>query len=80
RWWWMGHEYQVSADGTDVVMEAVQTPGQPQRFGREAPDRWRGRSGENEGEILTVLRTPDGQVDRLDIATFVFGRDPDHLA
>jgi CubicO group peptidase (beta-lactamase class C family) len=80
RWWWMGREYQVSADGPDVVMAAVQTPGVPQRFGREAPDRWRGRSGENEGEILTVLRTPDGQVDRLDIATFVFGRDPDHLA
>jgi hypothetical protein len=34
----------------------------------------------NQGEILTVLRGPDGAVDKLDIATFVFARDPSHLA
>jgi hypothetical protein len=27
-----------------------------------------------------VLRTPEGAVDRLDIATFVFSRDPARLA
>ena len=80
RWWWMGREYQVTADGADVVMQVIGLPGDPQRFTSEAPDRWRGRSGMNEGEILTVLRDPAGAVDRLDIATFVFGRDPSHLA
>jgi hypothetical protein len=68
------------ADGADVVMEVVGMPGEPQRFSREATDRWRGRSGMNQGEILTVLRGPDGAVDKLDIATFVFARDPSHLA
>ena len=80
RWWWMGREYQVTAAGADLVMELVDRPGDPQLFSREGPDRWRGRSGMNEGEILTVLRDPDGTVDKLDIATFVFGRDPSHLA
>ena len=47
---------------------------------REGPDRWRGIDGENEGEILAVLRDPAGAVDRLDIASFIFSRDPHHLA
>jgi hypothetical protein len=34
----------------------------------------------NDGEVLQVLRGPDGTVARLDIATFVFDRSPDHLA
>jgi len=80
RWWWMGQEYELTADGADLVMWTVGRPNQPQRFGREAADRWRGRSGMNEGEILTVLRGPGGSVTALDIATFIFGRDPSHLA
>jgi CubicO group peptidase (beta-lactamase class C family) len=80
RWWWMGREYEATADGADLILELVTAPGQPWRFAREAPDRWRGRSGMNEGEILAVLRGPDGSVDKLDIATFVFARDPSQLA
>jgi CubicO group peptidase (beta-lactamase class C family) len=79
RWWWMGREYEVAADGADVVMTCLTVPAKPWRFAREAPDRWRGRSGMNDGEVMTVLRAPGGAVDRLDIATFVFARDPDHL-
>ncbi|XVU27598.1 serine hydrolase domain-containing protein [Actinoplanes sp. CA-054009] len=77
RWWWMGREYEIVTDGAALEMTG---PFHWSRFTREAPDRWRGVDGENEGEILTVLRTPDGDVDRLDIATFVFSRDPSHLA
>ena len=44
---------------------------------REAPDRWRGRSGMNDGEVLAVRRDPGGPVTALDIATFVFTRSPD---
>jgi CubicO group peptidase (beta-lactamase class C family) len=79
RWWWMGREYEVAADGADVVMTCLTVPGTPWRFVREGPDRWRGRSGMNDGEIMAVLRDPAGAVRRLDIATFVFGRDPGHL-
>jgi CubicO group peptidase (beta-lactamase class C family) len=80
RWWWMGREYEVTADGTEVVVTCLTVPGTPWRFRREGRDRWRGRSGMNAGEVLAVLRAPDGAVDRLDIATFVFARDPAHLA
>jgi hypothetical protein len=75
----MGREYDVAADGADVVVTCLTVPGTPWRFVREAPDRWRGRSGTNDGEIMAVLRDPAGAVERLDIATFVFGRDPGHL-
>jgi hypothetical protein len=78
RWWWMGREYEVTADGDAVEMSHH---GRYSRFVREAPDRWRGVDGEDEGEILTILRDPDtGRVDKIDVATFVFSRDPRHLA
>jgi CubicO group peptidase (beta-lactamase class C family) len=80
RWWWMGREYEITADGADVVMSSLTVPAVPWRFVREAPDRWRGCSGMNDGEVLQVVRAPDGAVARLDIATFVFARSPDHLA
>jgi CubicO group peptidase (beta-lactamase class C family) len=81
RWWWMGREYQLVADGEQLVMSKVAPPAiVPWRFEREGPDRWRGLTGENAGEVLQVLRTAEGAVDRLDIATFVFSRDPAHLA
>jgi CubicO group peptidase (beta-lactamase class C family) len=80
RWWWMGREYEMYADGAEVVMSAIGTPSEPWRFSREGPDRWRGRTGENTGEVLAVLRDGDGDVRELDIATFVFSRDPRHLA
>jgi CubicO group peptidase (beta-lactamase class C family) len=79
RWWWMGREYEATADGPDVVIACRTAPNTPWRFAREAPDRWLGRSGTNDGEIMAVLRDPAGVVRKLDIATFVFGRDPDHL-
>jgi hypothetical protein len=81
RWWWMGREYEVLADGPGLLMRQVTAPDKPPwRFVRESRDRWRGTSGMNTGEVLSVLRGPDGAVERLDIATFVFSRDPMHLA
>ena len=81
RWWWMGGEFEMAADGPDLVMRPVAlSPRPPWRFVREFPDRWRGTAGMNTGEVLTVLRGPDGAVTGLDIATFVFSRDPRHLA
>jgi CubicO group peptidase (beta-lactamase class C family) len=81
RWWWMGREYEVLADGPGLLMRQITAPEKPPwRFVRESRDRWRGTAGMNTGEVLTVLRGPDGVVERLDIATFVFSRDPMHLA
>ena len=81
RWWWMGGEYEVAADGPGLVMRPVMPAARPPwRFVREGRDRWRGTAGMNAGEVLAVLRDPDGRVTKLDIATFVFSRDPKHLA
>ena len=80
RWWWMGREYQVVADGAQLEMSGLTAPAEPWRFEREAPDRWRGLTGDNAGEVLQVVRDSDGVVTRLDIATFVFGRNASHLA
>jgi CubicO group peptidase (beta-lactamase class C family) len=80
RWWWMGREFEVVADGARIVMRGVGVAAEPWCFEQEAPDRWRGRTGDNTGEVLQVLRDADGAVQKLDIATFVFGRDPSHLA
>ncbi len=77
RWWWMGREYEVGADGDALLMTGTH---RRTRFAREAPDRWRGIEGSDEGEILTLVRTPDGAVDHLDVATFRYRRNPDHLA
>ena len=77
RWWWMGREFEVAADGDELRMTG---PHHRTRFVREAPDRWRGVEGDNEGEVLAVRRDPDGEVAAIDIATFVFRRDPRHLA
>jgi CubicO group peptidase (beta-lactamase class C family) len=80
RWWWMGREYDLRADGADLVVSGVSTAIEPWRFTREGPDRWRGRSGQNAGEVLAVRRDPDGTVTGLNIATFAFSRDPFALA
>lgn len=82
RWWWMGREYHLGwdADTAELVLSQIgPTPAAPSRFGPEGPDRWRGRSGVQHGEILTVRRDPAGTPTALDIATFVFTRDPDDL-
>ncbi|MFG1606223.1 serine hydrolase domain-containing protein [Actinoplanes sp. NPDC049265] len=81
RWWWIGREHEITADGEDIVVEGLAKPREePWRFVREGGDRWRGVSGDQLGEVLQVIRAVDGAVEALDIATFVFKRDPAHLA
>jgi CubicO group peptidase (beta-lactamase class C family) len=78
RWWWMGQEFEASWDaGTrELVVSSVSQPGAPWRFVPDGQDRWRCRSGMNDGELLRVRRARTGAVSALDIATFVFTRDP----
>lgn len=76
RWWWMGGEYEFRIDPAGDLVGG--TAGRPAlRFTPEGPDRWRGRSGSQNGEILTVIRDESGHPVALDIATFVFTRTPD---
>jgi CubicO group peptidase (beta-lactamase class C family) len=77
RWWWMGREHDLAPEGDTLVMTGA---GRRTVFRREAPDRWRGISGNDEGEVLSILRAADGTLSKIDIATFVYSRDPRDLA
>jgi hypothetical protein len=78
RWWWMGREHEVGWAGGELVVTPLTTPREPWRFVPDGPtaDLWRGRSGDNDGELLRVVRDEEGAVVALDIATFVLSRDP----
>ncbi|MGV9214560.1 serine hydrolase domain-containing protein [Micromonospora sp. RB23] len=75
RWWWMGTSLDLSWDAGDLVAHVRGE--RVSRFAAEGTDRWRGRSGPENGEILSVLRDDDGRATAIDIATFVFTRSPD---
>ncbi len=78
RWWWMGREFEARWDSgrAELVITGTRPAAEAWRFVRLEPDRWLGRTGENAGEVLNVLRDEDGAATALDIATFVFTRDP----
>ncbi|WP_320069652.1 serine hydrolase domain-containing protein [Micromonospora sp. RTGN7] len=76
RWWWMGSEFEFRADAATGELEAGPIGNPIMRFTQEGPDRWRGRSGPEDGEILTVLRSAAGDPVALDMATFILTRTP----
>jgi CubicO group peptidase (beta-lactamase class C family) len=75
RWWWMGKEFEVAWDD-ELLMYPLADRSAVWRFTPDGTDRWRCHSGMNDGEILAVRRAPDGTVDALDVATFIFERKP----
>jgi CubicO group peptidase (beta-lactamase class C family) len=75
RWWWMGREFEVHWDG-ELVVHGITQPGPAWRFSADGEDRWRCHSGSNESEVLQVRRADDGSIVALDIATFLFTRNP----
>jgi CubicO group peptidase (beta-lactamase class C family) len=80
RWWWMGREYDASwtPDSGELVITSLTVPEPvPWRFAPDGADRWLGRSGSNDGEVLLVRRDADGLVTALDLATMLFTRTPD---
>jgi hypothetical protein len=76
RWWWMGREFDARWDGEALLLRGTGPTAETWRFTAEGTDRWRGQTGEEAGEVLTVLRDPSGAVVGLDLATFVFRREP----
>jgi hypothetical protein len=77
----MGREYELGwdAEAGELLVTPLSTGGEPWRFAPEGADRWRGTAGMNDGELLLVRREPGGEVRALEIATFVFTRDPARL-
>ncbi|MET8264548.1 serine hydrolase domain-containing protein [Micromonospora arida] len=77
RWWWMGTSLDLTWDAGDLVAHVRGE--RASRFTAEGTDRWRGRSGPENGEVLSVLRDDSGRAAAVDIATFVFTRSPDEV-
>ncbi|SCL19535.1 CubicO group peptidase, beta-lactamase class C family [Micromonospora pallida] len=77
RWWWMGHPTDVTWDAGAGQLVAYRRGERMLRFAPAGPDRWRGCSAEENGELLAVLRDGDGRAVALDVATFVLTRTPD---
>lgn len=80
QWWWMGLAHEAYWDGAAGELVFVRSGRTPWRFAPAGTDQWRGRSGSNDGETLRVRRDANGAVEALDIATFMFSRDPHRLA
>jgi CubicO group peptidase (beta-lactamase class C family) len=79
RWWWMGREFEAvwDADTRELVISAPLSPqAVPWRLRPQGTDVWRCFSGDNDGEVMLVRRGRGGAPVALDIATFVFTRDP----
>ncbi|MFC0504741.1 serine hydrolase domain-containing protein [Micromonospora costi] len=77
RWWWMGVPLDVTWDATAGELVLLMRGERESRFVPEGPDRWRGRTGPENGEILAAQRDESGAVTALDMATFLFTRTPD---
>jgi hypothetical protein len=75
----MGREFEAAWDaaGRELVITPLTAPGAvPWRFVADGHDRWRCRSGANDGELMQVRRGRTGTISALDIATSVFTREP----
>ncbi|WP_026424731.1 serine hydrolase domain-containing protein [Actinokineospora inagensis] len=59
-----------------VSLNPVSGRGRASRFRPDGPDQWTGLDGYYSGETLRVCRTGAGAVSHLDLATFVFTREP----
>ncbi|MEV6813372.1 serine hydrolase domain-containing protein [Micromonospora sp. NPDC051296] len=77
RWWWMGFPLDVTWDPATGELVGSLRGDRTSRYAPEGPDRWRGRSGPEDGEVLAVRRDETGHPVALDVATFVFTRTPD---
>ncbi|MFF8261043.1 serine hydrolase domain-containing protein [Streptomyces virginiae] len=76
--WYWGTSAQVVrliADGS-LELAPVGGTGRTARFRAEADGSWTGLSGYYAGETLRAVRREDGSVSHLDLASFVFTREP----
>jgi CubicO group peptidase (beta-lactamase class C family) len=76
-WYWGTYAFGLRL-GSDrsVVLEPLRGAGRRATF-RALPDGgWIGLNGYYAGEMLRVVRRPDGSVSHLDLASFVFTREP----
>jgi CubicO group peptidase (beta-lactamase class C family) len=76
-WYWgtQGFGLRLAAGG-DLVLEPLTGVGRRARLRANGDGTWTGCDGYYAGELLTVVRRPDGSVSHLDLGSFVFTRTP----
>ncbi|WP_225076422.1 serine hydrolase [Streptomyces sp. CoT10] len=77
QWYWgtYGFGLRLTADGL-ASLEPLSGNGRRSRFRSNGDGTWTGLEGYYAGEVLRVVRRPDGSVDHLDLGSFVFTRQP----
>ena len=76
-WHWGPAAFVVRATSPDqLLLVALADGGRGSRFSPNADGSWTGHDGYFAGETLRVGRDSDGTVSHLDLATFVFTREP----
>ncbi len=78
-WYWGPSPHILRAHANNELSLAP-LPGDspPVRFRPAGEGTWMGRNGYHAGETLRVVTRPDGTVSHLDLATFIFTREPYH--
>ncbi|GAA2760656.1 serine hydrolase domain-containing protein [Actinopolymorpha rutila] len=76
-WYWgpMASALRAGRDGM-LDLRPIGEGGRASRFRPNADGTWTGLDGYYAGETLRVGRCPDGEVTHLDIATFIYAREP----
>ncbi|MGW0751908.1 serine hydrolase domain-containing protein [Streptomyces sp. NPDC002587] len=76
-WYWgtSAQAVRVKADGS-LELGPLGTMGRAARFRAEPDGSWTGLNGYYAGETLRAVRREDGSVSHLDLASFVFTREP----
>ncbi|MGW6390524.1 serine hydrolase domain-containing protein [Streptomyces sp. NPDC055103] len=76
-WYWGTYSYGLRlGPERSVVLEPLRGAGRRARFRALPEGGWVGLNGYYAGEELRVVRRPDGGVSHLDLASFVFTREP----
>jgi hypothetical protein len=75
-WHWGNTAYGFSYDGAEVVVSPLASGAVAHRFRLTAHGSFVGTAGYHHGERLQVVRDPDGRVNHLLCATFVYTRVP----
>ncbi|MFC3573452.1 serine hydrolase domain-containing protein [Streptomyces yaanensis] len=77
QWYWgtQGFILRLTADG-GVSLEPLSGVGRRARLRSNGDGTWTGLDGYYAGEVLKVVRRPDGSLSHLDLGSFVFTRQP----
>jgi CubicO group peptidase (beta-lactamase class C family) len=74
-WHWGNTHYTMVVRAGELMLDGS-SPTRSSRFERVGDDSWRGRDSYFTGELLRVVRSTDGAIEHLDLATYTLTRTP----